>query len=321
MGGMSQAQPTVDLPRLLADLEKNFAKTVWREETGSTNADLAQSALAGETVWPDRSVLMANSQIAGKGRLGRSWEVPAGSSMISSVLVRPATAAQTSGYPTFADSGYGWLSILAGVALCHALRAETGVKAELKWPNDVVVDGRKLAGILAQLVAPPLTSSTTSMADVGSSVGALPQGPRWLGPAVVVGLGMNVSQDRSQLPVERATSLLLEDAAELDRTVLLPSYLNRFADLYSAFLAVGGNAQAPLGVGPSLHTQATTLMATIGLKVRAELPDGSMLHGTAMAMALGGELVIEDAQGTQHAVSAGDVVHLRRDDNGGVSYA
>lgn len=279
-----------------------FRRVAVLGKTGSTNADLAAHAAAEPARWPDLSVLIADSQIAGKGRLGRTWEVPAGAAMISSVLLRPADASAHPGVPAFLPTGYGWLSILAGIALCQAVNADTGVRAALKWPNDVLVNGRKLAGILAQVVFPE-----------GDGVGS--------GPAVVVGAGVNISQEREQLPVERATSLALAGAVMLDRNVLLPAYLNRFARLYQDFVAVGGDALRPLAGGECAHSLASALMATLGTAVRAELPGGEMLYGTAVRLGVDGGLEIKADDGTVHTVSAGDVVHLRRVDGTDVGYA
>ena len=133
---------------------------------------------------------------------------------------------------------------------------------------------------------------------------------RW--PAVVIGTGVNVSQSTEQLPVPTATSLALEGAADLDRNELLATYLNRFAQLYRSFRAVGGNARLPLRGGDSLLQIATARMATLGSAVRAELPGGVTLLGTATGLDQNGSLLVADSEGTTHTVSAGDVVHLRR---------
>ncbi|WP_074713232.1 biotin--[acetyl-CoA-carboxylase] ligase [Arthrobacter alpinus] len=267
---------------------------------GSTNTDLAAGASDSRQYYPDLSVLIADAQPAGKGRLGRTWEVPAGSAMISSVFLRPGGQARQAGRTpsAFATTGYGWLSVLAGIALCDSLRALTGIPAELKWPNDVVVNGRKLAGILAQVVP------------------AAVAGPD-LGLGVVVGVGVNVSLSAEQLPTERATSLLVEGVDILDRNLLLPAYLNKFASLYHEFVAVGGDAGRALESGPSVMELAENFMGTLGQQVRAELPGGAILLGTATALQGDGSLLVRDVAGTVHAVSAGDVIHLRRTDSDG----
>lgn len=316
------------------------------DEIGSTNAELANNAASQPENFPDRSVLVANSQVAGKGRLDRVWEVPAGTAMISSVLLRPSECAAQIGAPQFASSGYGWLSVIAGVALCQAVTEESGVLAVLKWPNDVLVEGRKLSGILAQMVPVQVVlNQTASAPEVTTQMGQRPseqtQSEQTLsaqtlseqtlseripsapmqGPAVVVGAGVNISQTREQLPVDRATSLLLEGGTQLDRNQLLPAYLNRFARLYRGFVAVGGDAWRSVAGGESIHGLASGLMSTLGTSVRAELPGGVMLYGTAAGLNLRGELEIHGDDGSVHVVSAGDVVHLRRVGGGGIDYA
>lgn len=314
IGAMTGAPPALDQLSLKAALlrpQGSFGRVEIVGTTGSTNTDLAGSAGDPYQLWPDLSVLIADAQEAGKGRLGRAWVVPAGAAMISSVFLRPSDRSPSAadqaefGAPAFALTGYAWLSILAGVALCEALREHTSVPAALKWPNDVVVNGRKLAGILAQLV--PFTTG---------------------GPGVVVGAGVNVNADAHQLPTDRATSLLLEGAIPeaLDRNVLLPAYLNTFAALYNEFVVAAGDAAAPLiggvGDGRSLLELAAQHMSTLGQDVRAELPGGAMLHGTAMGLGNDGSLLIRDAAGTFHTVSAGDVIHLRRTETDGtLNYA
>lgn len=300
--------PSLRAPELKAALlypEGAFGRVELVESTGSTNTDLATAAAVPEQHWPDLSVLIANAQEAGKGRLGRSWVVPAGAAMISSVLLRPG--ANQPGNPPFAPTGYAWLSIVAGIALCRSVKSVAGIPAELKWPNDVVVNGRKVAGILAQVVPAGHTGGHD-------------------GPGVVVGAGLNVAARRDELPTDRATSLLLEgaDGAGLDRNALLPAYLNGFAALYQQFLAAGGDARNPLGggAGATLLEVATGHMSTLGKEVRAELPGGVILTGTATALAADGGLLLRDAGGTTHTVSAGDVVHLRRTGpDGTVHYA
>lgn len=297
-----------------------FARVDVVDSAGSTNTDLAAGAADAEQFFPDLSVLIADAQPAGKGRLGRVWEVPAGAAMISSVLVWPEEQCLSSGSGRdFSPTGYGWLSVLAGIALCQALRMHTDVKVTLKWPNDVLVNGRKLAGILAQVVsantpATPTPSAPQAMASSGAQVG----------PGVVVGVGVNVSLQESELPTDRATSLLVEGvpASGLDRNELLPAYLNNFAKLYQGFAAAGGDALAPLPGGASAVDMARDLMSTLGQEVRAELPGGTMLYGTAVDLNSDGSLRLRDALGEEHNVSAGDVLHLRRTGpDGALGYA
>jgi BirA family biotin operon repressor/biotin-[acetyl-CoA-carboxylase] ligase len=147
--------------------------------TGSTNADLLAAARAGTAAG---TVLVAEEQTAGRGRLDRSWHSQPGAALTFSVLLRPAA---------IPPSARGWLPLLTGVAVAAALRAQTGLDVSLKWPNDVLVSGAepgmagKLAGILAEQA----------------------------GDAIVVGIGLNVSARRDELPAPQATSLLLAGAA------------------------------------------------------------------------------------------------------------
>ncbi|WP_427016817.1 biotin--[acetyl-CoA-carboxylase] ligase [Pseudarthrobacter sp. P1] len=297
---MTSALPPLDASSLRAALAApggGYARVEVVAETGSTNADLVAAAAADPAAWPDLSVLLADSQTTGRGRLDRSWSAPAGTSMVSSILLRP-----THGGAALPARAYGWLSVLAAIALVDALRKLTGTEPALKWPNDVVLNGRKLSGLLAQMVP----AAGASLGDVLGMV-----------PAVVVGIGTNVAQARADLPVETATSLALEGAATLDRGVLLPAFLNGFAGLYRQFCAVAGDASAPLEGGSSVRALATARMATLGATVRAELPGGGVLRGTAVGLDADGALLLTDAAGTTHTVSAGDVVHLRRDGGGG----
>lgn len=253
--------------------------------TGSTNTDLVDAAQREAAGWPDLSVLGAEVQTAGRGRLDRAWVAPERSSLFVSVLLRPFNR-QGRPVPTAA---YSWFSLLAALALAESVEDRTEIAPQLKWPNDVTVDGRKLAGVLAQFVP---------------GAGAEP-------PAVVVGVGLNVSLTDEELPVPTATSLLLEYAGTTDRNILLKSFLRTFADSYRAFCDVDGDAEVDWDNGPSLLTRVGARMATLGQDVRAELPGGVALSGRALALDPHGALIVRDEDGERHTVSAGDVVHLR----------
>ncbi|MTE11757.1 biotin--[acetyl-CoA-carboxylase] ligase [Nocardia aurantiaca] len=233
------------------------------ESTGSTNADLVARA-ADSSV--DRLVLIAESQEHGRGRHDRQWVSPARAQIAMSVLVRvrgidPAVL--------------GWLPLLTGVAVVDALRSVGGVQAVLKWPNDVLVDGRKLAGILAEVAA------------VGAD------------PAVVVGVGLNVSLTEAELPVPHATSLVLAGAPEIDRTVLAQAMLREFARRFTAWETSGWDIA-------DLSADYRERCATLGAQVRTELPGGEVITGIATGVDEYGRLLVGD-----RAVSAGDVTHLR----------
>lgn len=233
--------------------------------TGSTNADVLRLARAGA---PDGLVVAAESQTAGRGRQGRSWHSEPGAALMFSLLVRPRSVAQAS---------MGWLSLLAGAATATAVRSVTGVRACLKWPNDVLVDDGKLAGILAERS----------------------------GDAVVVGIGINVLGLPDRLPVPTATSLELHGAAGTDRAELLAQILREFEHWYQRWTDAGGDADAS-GLRPCYFR----LCRTIGKQVNVALPGGRTLSGVATDVDASGRLVVETGTGPV-PVAAGDVIHLR----------
>jgi len=255
------------------------------ESTGSTNADLLRGVTEDPRAWPDLSVLTAEYQSAARGRLDRRWEAPARSSVSVSLVLLPVNGA---GRP-LPTHRYSWLSLLAALALREALTETAGLPAELKWPNDVLVRGRKIAGILAQL------------------------GPLGAGgaPPVILGTGLNVTLTEPELPVPTATSVLLENPDTVDRTELLKSYLSRFATLYRSFCNADGDPTAGMAGGPSLHKRVEHFLSTLGKQVRAQLPGDHEIIGHATRLDEYGSLLVVDAAGHEHVVTAGDVVHLR----------
>ncbi len=243
-------------------------------ETGSTNADVAARAAAGQA---EGLVLVAEHQSAGRGRLARSWSSPVRSSLSVSVLLRP------DGVPV---ERLGWLPLLAGLAVVDALTHRCGLTARLKWPNDVLVAEedveRKVCGILAEVVPGP-----------GSA------------RAVVLGAGINVTQRRAELPVETATSLRLAGAANTDRDTVLRAYLRALAIRYRAFVAAQGDPRAS-GLGPAYREAC----ATLGREVEVHLPAGRVDRGQAQEVDDDGRLVVLVGD-EPRPFAAGDVVHLR----------
>lgn len=275
----------VQLRAALAGGHGPFARFEGVDETGSTNTDLASAAAADPEAWPDLSVLTAEQQTSGRGRLDRLWEAPAKASILVSVLLRPVNS-RGEAMPA---SSLAWLSLLAASALTRTLAEHASVDAGIKWPNDVLIGGRKVAGVLAQLV--PAAHGTQ--------------------PAVVVGTGLNVSLQADELPYPTATSLAFEHASTTNRSILLKAYLRGLAALYRQFCAVDGDPDVLLQQGPSLRRQVARQMVTIGQRVRVELPGGRELTGDAEALDESGALVIAGSDGALHTVAAGDVVHLR----------
>ena len=238
------------------------------ECTSSTNADLLAAADRGA---PAGTVLVAEAQTSGRGRLDRSWQSPPRAGLLLSVLVAPPV-------PT---SARGWLPLLTGLAVRQAVAEQAGLTTQLKWPNDVLAasSGRKICGILAQ----------------GTS------GAR---PATVIGIGLNVTTTRDELPVGTAGSLLTEGAAVLDRAALLVAVLDQLGNRLDRFEAAGGAADAT-----GLLTEYRQQCATLGQAVRVELPTGSVT-GLGVDVDAAGRLVVRTAEGDS-SFAAGDVTHLR----------
>ncbi|MCM3887609.1 biotin--[acetyl-CoA-carboxylase] ligase [Frankia sp. R82] len=270
------------LADLLATARTGYRLTVL-PEVDSTNAALARAARADTTTmvaataeleemarrWraadgPRGQVLVAERQSAGRGRLDRSWESRVGAGLTVSLLVRL----------TVETALLGWLPMVVGTSLVSTVRRVTGVPAVLKWPNDLLVDGAKLAGILVELVPVPASA-----------------------PSVVIGFGLNVHAERDELP-QRSTSLRLCGAhpAVLDRTALLAELL---ADLAGALTRWERDPR-------TARADYLAVCSTIGRQVRVELPGGQSHLGTATDVDAEGRLVVDG-----RAFSAGDVIHLR----------
>lgn len=248
-------------------------------ETGSTNADLLASLLASDDpATLDRAVLIAEHQSAGRGRHARVWTSPPRAQISMSVVVRNAG---------ISPSALGWLPLLTGIAVVDALRSVAEVDAELKWPNDVLIGGRKVAGILAEVAAPPV--------DAGV-------------PTVVIGMGLNVGLREEELPVPTATSLALAQAACVDRDPIVRAVLRALAERINQWhSAIGDGSTADAELAADYRRRC----ATLGQRVRASLPGDRELIGTAEDVDGEGRLLIRPEAGEVVAVSAGDITHLR----------
>lgn len=262
---LSAAAP-LDADRLRAGLAA--AGVPWRDvtvvdTTGSTNADLVAALQAGRSA--AGSVIAAAEQTAGRGRMGRAWASPPGTTVsVSVALAAPPQQA-------------GFLPLLTGLAVTQAVAAAgAGGAAALKWPNDVLVGGRKVAGILAEAAH----------------------------SAVVVGCGINVSMGESDLPVPEATSLLLAGVV-VDRTDMLIVVLTRLHREYERWSEAGFDATAS-----GLLARYRAACATLGRDVTVHLPDGREVAGRANDVDAAGRLVLA-AIGGSRVLTAGDVVHLR----------
>lgn len=230
---------------------------------GSTNDELKQAARAGAA---EGLVFLTDEQTAGRGRRGRSWAAPSGSSLLVSVLLRPTWLP--------ADDAF-LLTMLCAVAAAEALSTPEK-PVQLKWPNDLQIEGRKLGGILVE---------TELSADR----------LHW----TVLGCGINVNWNPAEIPelAGHATSLAAELGHELDRRELLRALLSRIDAWYSTLRR---------GARSALIDAWRERLSTLGQAVRAETPQG-MIEGQAIDVTATGALVIEDADGHRHVVTAGDV--------------
>jgi len=253
----------LDATSLTNDLAPPWRRLEVVEVTGSTNADLIARAQSGQDI--AGAVLIAEHQTAGKGRLTRTWYTAPCAQVAMSVGVA------TGGVPA---ARWGWLPLAAGLAVIDAIAAVTGLEAGLKWPNDVLVGDRKLAGILAEV------------------------GRR---QAIVVGIGLNVTLTPAQAGDPAATSLLELGVDHPDRTLLTSSLLHH----------LGHRVTQWRSADPRLPTDYRNHSLTVGNQVRAILPGNQEITGDAQGVDEQGRLRIDTNDGRTVALSAADVVHLR----------
>lgn len=202
-------------------------------------------------------------QRAGRGRLGRAWISPPGKSLAATVLVHTRR---------MSEEAAAWMPLAAGLALTDALDTLVADRAGLKWPNDVLIDGKKVAGVLCERRK----------------------------HAVAVGFGVNLTLERDELPTPDATSLTLE-GAEGSAPVLADAVLSQMLRSLDALLPALG--------GEGLRAAVESALTTIGRDVRVELPDG-VLFGRAVGLGSGGELRVDSGDEILD-VRVGDVVHVR----------
>lgn len=258
------------------------------ESTGSTNDELVTRANAGELA--EFTTVVTLNQTAGRGRLGREWVSPPGKALAVSVLLHPTASSAT----------WGWIPLLAGACMTRTVaRLVPGASVSLKWPNDVLIDTphgeRKVSGVLLELVSDGV---------------------------IVVGVGLNLTLEGDELPVDTATSLSANGASgsalEL-ADVALAAFLTDLRDEWAALEKAGGDAGAS-----GLRLAVTELCGTLGREVRVELPGGIEHVGTAVGIDAAGHLLVGGDHGGGHGgghdagangevltVAAGDVTHLR----------
>lgn len=241
--------------------------------TGSTQNDL--TALIRKNEAREGDVLVTEFQSAGRGRLDRSFIAAPGSALLFSFYFIPSF--NLSFNPSQGKRALGWLPLLAGQALCAALEelpnSDSLIRPLLKWPNDVLINDRKVAGILTERI--------DSINETG----------------VVIGIGINFFATHDQLPVPNATSLVLEGFSEPDREGLLISFLARMSE----YLTRWENGDL------SLLDEYRDRSRTLGQAISIELPTGERIEGDATSIDQSGALMLKDGR----QITVGDVVHLR----------
>lgn len=240
----------------------SFGRNLIFEASVGSTMDLARDAAAHAA--PEGTVAFADEQTAGRGRLGRSWITPPATNLAATLLLRPPASVLRA------------IAMIAPLAICDAVEEVGGIRADIKWPNDVQIGGKKLAGVLIEVPEPP--------ADGGAGV-------------VLVGTGINVNFDPREHGEIRdiATSLRAELGRDIDRETLLASYLAHFEAMYAAVKS-----------GTSVRDRWRERLVTLGQDVRAAWQGGSA-EGVAEDVDADGALLVRTADGQVVRVEAGDV--------------
>lgn len=214
------------------------------------------------------TVVLADFQSQGKGRLGRSWESPAGLNLYASIILRPPIP------PKVAPQ----ITLLAGVATANALARASGLDPRLKWPNDILLRGKKVAGILSEMEAKDTKTQF-----------------------FILGIGVNVNWPREDIPphlLEIATSLRAEGGREIPRTLIAAEVFEELEQAYTSFLQEG--------FSPRLREEWNRLSWINGKRVTVALPDKT-ISGEALGVDTDGALLLLDREGKTQRFIAGDI--------------
>jgi BirA family biotin operon repressor/biotin-[acetyl-CoA-carboxylase] ligase len=245
---------------------KVIGREIWSyPRTDSTNLRVRELAAEGAD---EGLVVIAESQSAGKGRLGRTWESPGGVNLYFSVLLRPAISP-----PAAAQ-----IPLLAGVAVARGVSAAAGVDARLKWPNDILLNGKKIAGILSEMEL---------------------EGPEIR--CVILGVGINVNWKQEDFTPElqnSAGSISTETGKEVDRAAIAAAVFEELEAEYSRFLKEG--------FSPRLREEWNRL-SWINHKRVTAVWRNEILEGRALGLDQDGALLVEGQGGEIHRFLAGDV--------------
>ncbi len=236
---------------------------VYLPETDSTNIQARRLAEEG---YPEGTLVVADCQKAGKGRRGRCWSSPPGSSIYMSFLLKPDI-------PPYCAS---MITLIAGMAVAQAVKGETGLPAQIKWPNDVVVNGRKICGILTEM--------STELERIHY---------------IVTGIGINVNQQEFPEEIQAtAVSLRMEAGRSISRSGLIASSMEWFEGYYEQFLKTQDLSL--------LQADYESMLANLGREVLVLDPAGEY-RGICRGIDQGGRLLVELSDGSRRAVMSGEV--------------
>ena len=248
--------------RLLKDIEI-ISDVIYFEETDSTNV---QAKALGQAGASHGTLIIAEQQSAGRGRRGRSWESPAGSSIYTTLLLRPE----------FEPVKAPMLTLVMAVSVADGIREATGLETSIKWPNDIVLNGKKICGILTEM--------STEINHINY---------------VVIGVGINVNQETFPVELEQtATSLKNESGKTFSRAEIIASIMEKFEKYYKIFLEKEDLS--------GIQEFYNSILINRGREVRI-LEPGNEYNAFAVGINETGELLVDTADGVRKNIYAGEV--------------
>jgi BirA family biotin operon repressor/biotin-[acetyl-CoA-carboxylase] ligase len=244
---------------------KFIGKKIYYFQESASTMDIAMQQ--GMNDAPEGTIVLAETQTKGRGRLGREWFSPKYKGIYLSLLLRPKISLQQASI----------LTLLAAVSVCEAIKEITGLNAQIKWPNDILIHQKKLGGILTEL------SAETDEVRF-----------------VIIGIGINVNNDKKTLP-DGATSLKEQKKVNINRITLLQEILRKIEVNYLDFQKSGSQA---------IITKWRDYNITLGKRIRVFFHT-EHLEGEAIDIDTDGGLLVRTDAGLTQKVTAGDVIHCR----------
>jgi BirA family biotin operon repressor/biotin-[acetyl-CoA-carboxylase] ligase len=228
---------------LIASLSSQYWRVSVVELTASTQSDLAELASAGRATNGD--VIVADYQSQGRGRLDRSFDAPKGTALLFSFYLKPQRN----------RDDWGFIAHLAALSLNEIISAHLNREIKLKWPNDILIRDKKVAGLIAQVAS----------------------------EGIIIGIGLNVAMSSEEIPVSTATSLAIEESDQLDRNQILAQFLELFASKFQEWDS-----------GRDFTAEYAKVSATLGREVQIEVAGRDDRFGLAQSITSTGALVLSD---------------------------